>query len=157
MHYKMNRIIHILFLIILFLNGNFIYSQYVKDTIYLEFEKNTGEEPFYRGVKSFSSEKGCIIFNLISKGSLLYSKEEQADTLLMYKLDLYTISTFKDVNQKVKDFRYKTYKISPPNENDKAYQFYNKNDIFETFLIEIINDKEFVVYPVSWRNQNIID
>jgi len=84
----MNRIIHILFLIILFLNGNFIYSQYVKDTIYLEFEKNTGEEPFYRGVKSFSSEKGCIIFNLISKGSLLYSKEEQADTLLMYKLDL---------------------------------------------------------------------
>lgn len=152
----MNRAIKFIFFIYIFISGNFVYSQYKKDTIYLKFITNTGEEPYYRGAKS-TTQKGDIIFNLIEKGSLLYLKGNRADTLKVGKLNRFTISTFKDIEKKVKEFRYKTYKKSPPSQNDKAYQFYNKNDIFETLLIELINDNQFVVYPVKWRNQNVID
>jgi hypothetical protein len=31
------------------------------------------------------------------------------------------------------------------------YPWYNKNGIFDTYLIEIINDKQFVIYPVEWK------
>ena len=157
MPYKMSHAIKFILLTVFFISGKFAYSQYEKDTVYLKFEENSDDEPYYRGVKFETQKKGDIVFNLISNGSLIYSKGGKADTLSIDKLDSFHISTFKEVEQKVKEFRYKTYKKSPPNENDKAYQFYNKNDIFETFLIEIISSKKFVVYPVKWRNQNVID
>jgi len=149
----MSHVINLSIMLIFLLSGNLMFSQYAKDTIYLNVSKDCNFETFK--LKWMKPEG--LQFNLCGNAVFLFAKGEHADTLWMDKLDLYAISTFKDVNQKAKDFRYKTYKKNPPNENDKAYQFYNKNDIFETFLIETINDKQFVVYPVKWRNQNVID
>ncbi len=61
------------------------------------------------------------------------------------------------VEKKVKDFRFKTYKKRPKNKDDKLYQAYDKNDIFKTYLIEVISKEKFVLYPVIWRNQGIIE
>lgn len=153
----MSRAISYLLLLLFLLSSNSAFSQYEKDTIYLKFEKNSGEEPYYRGVKSYNKQEKGTIFNLIPSGSLLLPQGKKADTISIEKMDSYTISTMKEVEQRVKEFRHKTYKKSPESKDAKAYQFYNKNDIFETFLIEIIDDCRFVVYPVCWRNQNIID
>ena len=134
-----------------------MFSQIEKDTIYLKFESNSSSSPAYKGIKFYKNDEKGLVFNLLTKGSLLYSYEKKSDTLPIKFLPDYPIITIKGVEQKVKDFRYKTYGKSPLGENDKAYQFYNKNDIFETFLIEILGNFKFVVYPVSWRNQDIID
>lgn len=153
----MARAISCLLLLFFLVSSNLAFSQYEKDTIYLKFEKNSGEEPYYRGVKSYSMKEKGIIFNLIPSGSLLLPEGKKADTLSIEKMDAYTILTIKGVEKRVKEFRRKTFKKSPESRDVKAYQFYNKNDIFETFLIEVINGRQFVIYPVIWRNQNIIE
>ena len=52
-------------------------------------------------------------------------------------------------------FRESTFGKEPANEDDKLYQFYDRNDIFETYLIEIISKNHFVIYSVKWRNQQV--
>ena len=153
MHFKMHPAIKLLLSFCIFISGNFVYSQYEKDTVYLKLQKECNIQDL---ILKWKKTEG-IQFNLCGSAVFLFSNEGHADTLSLDKLDLYTISSIKEVEQKIKEFRYKTYKKSPPNKNDKAYQFYTRNDIFETFLIEILNEKEFVVYPVKWRNQNVID
>jgi len=148
---------YLLFLFFLFSSFT-MFSQYQKEIIFLRFKENTEEkEPYYRGIKFYSENEKGIVFNLLTEGSLLFGDHKKSDTLSICQLKDYPITSIEGVEQKVKDFRYKTYKKSPPDENDKAYQFYNKNDIFETYLIEILNNDKFVVYPVHWRNQNVID
>jgi len=124
-----------------------------KETVYLNFKKNKKNHPKYRCVK-FQDEKG-IIFNPCNGGSLLFPKNAKSDTLCYKHIKDYKISTMEDVNEKVKEFRYRTYKKKPKSGHDKLYQAYNNNDIFETYIIEIISEEKFVLYPVIWRNQRI--
>lgn len=126
-----------------------------KDTIYLIFNK---EEKCDRRLKFYRKKEKGIIFNLHCKknGSLLFPNKFKADTLYIKHLSDYKISTMLDVTKKVKDFRYKTYKKRPKSDHAKLYQGYDNNDIFQTYIIEIISAKQFVIYPVIWRNQRII-
>lgn len=169
MQFKMKHIIVIkpivFFLIILFSFKSFSQtkeSDFMKDwkimevkkeTIYLKFEKNNGKFPKYRCLK-FPNKKG-IVFNLCKGGSLLFSNKFKSDTLCYKHIKDYKTSTMEDILKKVKDFRVKTYKKRPKSDNDKLYQAYDNNDIFKTYIIEVINEKKFILYPVIWRNQRI--
>ncbi len=146
-------LIKYLVFLLFFLNGSVIFSQYKKEVIYLKFEENSKDKTYYRGIKFYNKDEKGIVFNLLSKGSLLFPDKEKADTLCIPHLTDYPITTMEEVEKKVKDFRLKTYKKRPPNKNDKLYQAYTKNDIFKTYLIEIIGDDKYVIYPVTWRNQ----
>jgi hypothetical protein len=127
---------------------------YSKEKIYLLFEKNDGSYPNFR-CKKFNTKKG-INFNLCNTGSLLFSKDSKSDTLDISFLESYSITSDDELKNKISEFRRKTYKKLPPKPNSKLYQAYDNNDIFETYLIEIINQKQFVVYPVFWRNQGVV-
>lgn len=151
----MNRAIKYLFLFFILSSGP-MFSQYEKDTIYINFNHEV-QNCSYKNLKMKWFKNEGLQFNLCGRGVFLFQRNKNSDTISTRQLKDYYITSIEDVAQKVKDFRYKTYKRSPPEENAKAYQFYNKNDIFETYLIEIISDCRFVVYPVQWRNQNIID
>lgn len=124
-----------------------------KDTIFLTFNK---EEKCDKRLKFYRKKEKGIIFNFCKKGSLLFPNKFKSDTLCYKHLKNYKISTMLDITKKVKDFRYKTYKKRPKSEHDKLFQAYDKNDMFQTYLIEIINKEKFVIYPVIWRNQRII-
>jgi len=146
---------YLLFLFFLFRSVT-MFSQYEKEIIYINFNHEV-QNCKYENLKLKWFKKEGLQFNLCGKGVFLFPSVKKSDTLSICQLKEYRITSIESVKQKVKNFRYKTYKKSPPDENDKAYQFYNKNDIFETYLIEILNNDKFVVYPVHWRNQNVID
>ncbi len=149
-------LIKYLMFLLFFLKGSIIFSQYSKEVIYLKL--NIDNECF-RKMKFYKSDEKGIVFNLLCKGngSFLFPDKEKADTLCIKHIKDYPITTMEQVDKKVKDFRLKTYKKRPPNKKAKLYQAYTKNDIFKTYLIEIIGDDKFVIYPVTWRNQNITD
>lgn len=140
------------------LRAGFAFSQYEykKEKIYLNFNKEIKNCP-YNDIKLKWFKKEGLQFNLCGGGVFLFPKGKKADTLCLTKFKNYPVTTMNEVEQKVKAFRYKTYKKSPPHKEDKAYQFYNKNDIFKTYLIEVIGDGRFVVYPVNWRKQDVIE
>jgi hypothetical protein len=98
-----------------------------------------------------------VIFNVGCEeyGSCLFRDKSKSDTLMIDSLKKYKVLRMVDIKKKVKDFREKTYKKLPMKSNRKLYQAYDNNDIFETFLIEIISKDKFVIYPVFWRNQRI--
>lgn len=133
-----------------------MFSQHEKNTIYINFNTEV-KNCQYKDLKLKWFKKEGLQFNLCGKGVFLFKNAQKSDTLNILKLDDYPITTMEEVDQKVKDFRYKKYGKRPLDENDKAYQFYNKNDIFRTYLIEVIGDCKIVIYPVIWRNQDIID
>jgi hypothetical protein len=131
---------------------------YEKDTIYLRFEENDGSKERYRGIKYFSEKEQGIVFNHLKSGSFLFRKSFKSDTLNLKYLNEYDILTPKQVIKLEEIFREKMRNKLPKTKYDKLYQFYNKNDIFQTYLIESTNDeKRFVVYPVIWRNQEKIE
>lgn len=142
--------------LIFFLKVSLLFSQYSKEVIYLNFN-NEIENCVYKNIKQKWSKPEGIQFNLCGKSVLLFENGKKADTLCIIHVKDYPITTMEEVDKIVKDFRLKTYKKRPPNKNDKLYQAYTKNDIFKTYLVEIIEDDKFVIYPVIWRNQNIID
>lgn len=111
-----------------------------------------------RRLKFYRKEEKGVVFNLGCKkyGSCLFKNNLKSDTLPLKELSSYNITTMEALEEKITAFRKKTYRKLPPKDNYKLYQAYNKNDIFQTYLIEIINNKKFVVYPVVWRNQGVI-
>lgn len=127
-----------------------------KDTIYLYFN-HYKDNCIYKDLEKdlkINNRRG-IQFNLCGKAILFYKNIDKLDTLCYKHIDDYNISTIVDIEKKVREFRYKTYKKMPKNKNEKLYQAYDKNDIFITFLIEKINNKQFVIYPVTWRNTRV--
>lgn len=145
----------ILPLILLFYS--FSFSQVIqKDTIYLNYTYYKDNCTHYDIEKKLKiNQKRGIQFNLCGKIILFYNSTIKSDTLTIDHFSNYEISTIKGIREKVKKFRSKTFKKRPKNKNQKLYQAYDNNDIFQTFLIEIINDKQFVIYPVTWRNTRI--
>lgn len=128
-----------------------------KKTIYLLFEKNeTDSIPRYFGYKFYRKEEKGYVFNLMVKGSLLYQTKQKSDTLPISKLKNYKITPVTKIDGLEKEWYYRNKEALI-----KKYTWFinlsDRNAVFKTFLIEIINDKQFVVYPVTWRNQNATD
>ena len=135
------------------------HAQYFeKKTIYLLFEKNeTDSIPHYLGYKFYFKKEKGYVFNLMDKNiSLLYEMKQKSDTLPISKLKNYKITPVTKIDGLEKEWYYRNKEALI-----KKYTWFinlsDRNAVFKTFLIEIINDKQFVVYPVIWRNQNATD
>jgi hypothetical protein len=78
--------------------------------------------------------------------SLFHNYKNKADTLCYKHLKNYNFLNLKEINEK----RYKWIfnNKRPP---------VDRNGVFQTYLIEIISDNKFVVYPVFWAGEGIID
>lgn len=112
------------------------------------------EENCDRNLKFFYKEENGLVFNLFCKqnGSLLYKRG--SDTLPIDKLVNYKISCLEEVEKMEKKWRIDN-RNALIKKYGKLYPPFNKNGIFETYLIEIISDDKFVIYPVEWRNLDI--
>jgi len=90
----------------------------------------------------------------LKEGSLLFKNTSKSDTLVLWQLKNYKITTTEEVEEKIIFFRRNTYRKLPLKNTDKTYQFYHRNDLFITYLIEVLREEnKFIIYPVIWRNQ----
>jgi hypothetical protein len=121
-----------------------------KKTIYLNFTEYLNCKYDFELKKNVSNG---IQFNLCSKAIFLYNTLS-SDTLNLDKLKKYKISSFEEVEKQEKQWRVENKKALIK-KFGKLYPPFNKNGIFKTYLIEILDDKRFVVYPVEWRNLDI--
>jgi hypothetical protein len=145
----MNRILISTYLLFFVFMG---YGQKVeKKIIYLDFTKYKSRCVYNFPLK-INIDEG-IQFNLCAKAIFLYVKN--ADTLPINKLKNYKLSSLEEVEIIEKEWR-KNNKKAMIKKFGKIYPWYNKNGIFDTYLIEIINDNQFVIYPVEWRGLDII-
>lgn len=119
-----------------------------KKTIYIQFklDKNCPENK-----KFFNEDENGTVFNIYCEtgGSFLW--KNRSDTLSICKLKNYKIVNFEEIEKLEKQWRIDNKKAMIK-KFGKIYPRYNKNGIFKIYLIEIIDEKEFVVYPVEWRN-----
>lgn len=138
----------------LFFVFSVVFSQKIKPiNIYIEFKldkKCPYEQKFY-----YDSEKGTV-FNLYCDkgGSFLWNSK--SDTLSISCLPNYKVSTLDEIEALEKQWWKKNLKILEKKFGIYCCPPYDKNYIFQTYLIEIINNNQFVMYPVEWRNLNII-
>jgi len=142
---KMNRILINSCFLLFILN---IYGQKIeKKSIFIEFklDKNCP-----KNMKFYNSDENGTVFNIFCEtgGSFLYNNK--SDTLSICKLKNYTTISFKDIEKLETQWRMDN-KEAMIKKFGKIYPRYNKNGIFNTYLIEIINELEFIIYPVKWR------
>jgi len=126
-------------------------QQIEQKAIYIQFKldkKCPEEQKFF-----YEKEKGTV-FNLYCDkgGSFLWSS--RSDTLPISKLKNYKFSTLEEIEVLEKQWRIKNKKALIKRYG-KLYPPFDKNGIFKTYLVEVINDKQFVIYPVEWRGENI--
>ena len=84
---------------------------------------------------------------------LFYPYGEPIDTLPVSKFYCYKTLTLKEVGEKEIawiDKKFEGLKYKP-------YSGGSKNNIFHTYLLEKISKEKFVIYPVIWRNEGVID
>jgi len=120
-------------------------------TIYIEFKldkKCPGDQKFY-----YDREEGTV-FNLYCDkgGSFLW--KSKSDTLSISCLQNYKVSSLEEIEVLEKQWRKKNRKILKKKFGEYCCPPYDKNGIFQTFLIEIINHDQLVLYPVEWRGLN---
>lgn len=133
-------------------------APFPKDTIYVKYSANQngnrkimdwkyqGEKGIYFSIKDSSHKawkKDSIRFI-----SLFYPYSQPTDTLSLKRITNYHFSNLKEIDQKRNEWierKYKGHKIKPYNGS--------RNGVFQTYLIEVINDSQFVIYPVIWRNE----
>lgn len=160
----MNRILTNICLLLLISIG---YGQKIeKATIYIGYNYN----PICPKVeKKISKKHNGVIFNLNciketagvnnevcdnSGGndnyiSLLYV--DKADTIDIRKIEEYKVLNIVELKKIEVEGRKKLLDFYK--EKKRMYHRpITKDNIFKTFVIEIINDKQFVVYPVKWKN-----
>ncbi|MCA0348605.1 MAG: hypothetical protein LCH35_05000 [Bacteroidetes bacterium] len=145
-----HTVIKLLFIFICFYTCS---SQEIKiKKIYLEFKpemNSTRKQKFY-----FKKERGTV-FNLFcnKNGSLLYKKG--ADTLSAASISKFKISSFDEIVELQKIWQLENKKALVK-KYGKPHPPFDKNGMFETFLIEKICENKYVIYPVIWRNLNVI-
>ena len=114
-------------------------SMYPKDTIYLFFDKkkhlkkelnhpDLGKNFYFEGIGVF------------------YNQKQKADTLSIKQLKTYTFSDLKEINKK-------RYNWVFDNKRPPA----DRNGVFQTYLIEVISEEEFVIHSVIWAGEGIIE
>ncbi|MDA0794514.1 MAG: hypothetical protein O3C13_07865 [Bacteroidetes bacterium] len=100
-----------------------------------EYERKEG---FYFNVEHI---KGDMAF--------FYDFNTKPDTLCIKHLKEYHFSDMEEINIKEWEYNKQRFGGGPP--------ISNKNWVFHTYLIEVISKKQFVIYPVIWRNEGVID
>ncbi|WP_221259282.1 hypothetical protein [Flavobacterium okayamense] len=120
------------------------------------------DDTCFRKQKFFSEEEQGIIFNNQCKSgdSFLFKKTSTSDTICITKLKKYKISSSAKIKEIEKKWRKDKFtEVQQKNKREGRltlpYHTFDKNYIFETYLIEKISDDKFVVYPVIWRGQNV--
>lgn len=126
---------------------------YPKDTIYVKYESKEENKKSYNIYKYKNKELSGISFyikdsiNNTNKGmSLFYFNTNKADTLCFKHLKNYKFLNLKEINEK-------RYKWIFNNKRPPA----DRNGVFKTYLVEIISNNKFVVYPVLWAGEGLID
>lgn len=142
---------------LVYLFSTSLFSQKLKQkTIYVKFDidKNCQIPQ-----KFFYEKESGIVFNYLycnnieGKGkSFLW--QSKSDTLPISKLPNYKFSTLEDIEVLEKRWRV-VNKKKLMKKYGKLYPRFDKNKIFKTFLIEKINDSQFVIYNVKWRGEDI--
>lgn len=130
------------------------FSQKIRPiNIYMEFRKGNNCSKI---LKFYHEEEKGIVFNLYCNviDSFLY--KIGSDTLPIIKLKDYQFSTHMEIEVLEKQWWKKNRKILENKFGKNCCPPYDKNYIFRTYLIEVINNKQFVLYPVEWRDLNII-
>ena len=130
-------------------------SKFPKDTIYIKYEKNGYNKKLLNW--EYSGKKG-IIFNIKGINNsyimLFYPYGKRIDTLCTLHLKDYEFSNLKEIREKEIDWVDRKFK-------GQRYKPYSgggiKNAAFQTYLVEAISENYFVIYPVIWRNEGVID
>ena len=147
--------------IINFLISFSLFSQQRKDQIKINIQLELDSNCFRKQKFYSAEEKGVILNNECKTGpSFLFSDNCKADTLSISKLKNYKVSSIEEIKKMEKKWRKERFKeVQKKNKETGTYNLpihtFDKNYIFETYLIEIISDQQFVVYPVKWRGQGI--
>ncbi|MBP6756207.1 MAG: hypothetical protein KA210_08655 [Bacteroidia bacterium] len=142
-------------LFIIFLFSTTLNSQIIKQkTIFIKFEidKNCQIPQ-----KFFYEKENGIVFNYlycinIRGRSFLW--QSKSDTLPISKLPNYKFSSLESIEVLEKKWRVEN-KTNLIKKYGKLYPRFDKNKIFKTYLIEKINNSEFVIYNVKWRGEDI--
>ena len=128
-------------------------SKYPKDTIYVKFENKKGIINWNAKFERTYEKMNGIFFNIENeKGNmaLFYDIKKKSDTLCTSHLKNYKFVNLKEIRKKHNEWINKLH-------NGQRKPPANKNGAFHTFLIEIISKEKFVIYPVIWRSEGVID
>ena len=148
--YKMGRTVISLYL---FCVCSIAYAQKIDTkTIYIKFNL---EKKCIREQKFFHETEGGTVFNLFSDKGRSFLWSSKSDTLPISNLKNYKIATLEEIEVLEKKWRRKNKKTLIKRFG-KLYPPFDKNYIFQTYLLEVINDTQFVTYPVEWRNLDVI-
>jgi hypothetical protein len=128
-------------------------AKFPKDTIYILYEQKSSNIKKLNW--KYKNKKGIYfsIKDINSKYiSLFYPYEKLLDTLCVSKLKEYKTLNLKQIKKKHNnwiDRKFKNNKIKP-------YNGYFSSS-FVTYLIEVISEEQFVIYPAIWRNEGVIN
>ena len=117
-------------------------TKYPKDTIYIKFDSSKHKK---KNLDHPEFGKSIYFWKL----GVYYDYKFPPDTLCTKHLKEYEFSDLKEIEEKERKYYKKRFGGNP--------WIKNKNAVFQTFLIEIISKEKFVVYPVIWRNEGVID
>lgn len=106
-----------------------------------------------------NNEKGLVFIDK-SKESFLFSDTSKADTLCTSTLKKYktsSIDEIKKIETKWREQKFKEVqkKLKETGKYPLPIHTFDKNYIFDTYILEIISNEKFVLYPVKWRGQGI--
>lgn len=125
-------------------------SLYPKDTIFIKFENIIKNKKWLGKYKFENNEYEGILFNIRNDDNkwmtLFYSSTNKIDTLCSKHLKEYTFSNLTEIQEKRTKWIFENKR--PPA---------NRNGVFQTYLIESISKDYFVIYPVIWRNEGVVD
>lgn len=120
--------------------------------IYIQFKKRSDCSEI---LKFYHNEEKGVVFNFYCTRGESFIYRKGSDTLPISELKNYKFSTPTEIEVLEKQWRKKNKKALIK-KYGKLYPPFDKNGIFQANLIEIINDQQFVIYPVEWRNLDVI-
>lgn len=134
---------------------HFSISQEIKkEKVYLLFEENNGEQPYYRGLK-FKDENG-LNFNLLISHGFVHKEEHTRDTLPIPQLNEFKITQEIKLKEIEKKWRKENEEALKKKFYGNFYKMINRNSVFDPYIIEKINNEYIVVYQVEFRNEGTI-
>ena len=121
-----------------------------KDTIYVKYEAKKENKKWTEKYGKYKNEKDGIFFNIKDVSnktmSFFFNKENKVDTLCIKHLKDYRFLSLEEIDELRQKWIFENKR--PPAD---------RNGVFKTYLIEVISDKNYVIYPVIWRNEGVID
>ncbi|QHI35167.1 hypothetical protein IMCC3317_05130 [Kordia antarctica] len=144
-------------LISFFLQIGYGFAQDIKkDKIYLDFshyKENCEHSDLAKHLKV--EKKEGLQFNLCGKAVFLHPFEYKSDTINNKYLSNYSLSKIEEIDQLIINWHRKTKPLFIKKFGEVYPKTTNKNNMFETYLIEKFNNDCFILYQVYWKNQEI--